>query len=208
MRRRLSDAQVVVGSRREKPHASRQTRTRAEKTTTLGTMLSRALKQSSALSPLTRQALALYCTQVTPMPPPPKRPWMTMPGAAPNVVFKRDGPTYRFLRWFAWTYCWSGKERGLQYCDQYFEPAPEVQEALRRLNQREPWVYDQRQQRLLRASNLAMMNDFLPKQEWTKWEEETWYLKPYLTEIEAEKAEVARSTGLVPGFWRKIRAQH
>lgn len=30
MRRRLSDAQVVVGSRREKPHASRQTRTRAE----------------------------------------------------------------------------------------------------------------------------------------------------------------------------------
>jgi hypothetical protein len=55
--------------------------------------------------------------------------------------------------------------------DCVFEPAPEVQEALRRLNYTEPWLYDERKIRLMRAHNLAMHNDILPKQYWTKWED-------------------------------------
>ena len=89
---------------------------------------------------------------------------------------------------------------GLLWHDQYFEPAPEVTEALRRLNLKEPWLFDERKMRLSRAHTLAMHNETLPKAQWTKWEDETFYLKPYLDEIEAEKTERARSSGLTPGY--------
>lgn len=58
---------------------------------------------------------------------------------------------------------------GLLWHDQYFEPAPEVTEALRRLNLKEPWLYDQRKMRLSRAHTLAMHNEILPKDQWTQW---------------------------------------
>lgn len=76
-----------------------------------------------------------------------------------------------WMRYFAWNYCWSGREYGLLYHDQFFEPAPEVQEALRRLNLSEPWEFDQRKIRLTRAHNLAMANERLPKAQWTQWDD-------------------------------------
>ncbi len=48
---------------------------------------------------------------------------------------------------------------------------PEVREAVRRLSIREPHEYDARQMRIMRAHNLAMNNELLPKEQWTKWEE-------------------------------------
>ena len=55
--------------------------------------------------------------------------------------------------------------------DQFFEPDPKIAEALRRLNMKEPWLFDQRKIRLLRAHNLAMNHETLPKDQWTKYEE-------------------------------------
>lgn len=60
---------------------------------------------------------------------------------------------------------------GLLYHDQAFEPDPVIAEALRRLNLKEPWVFDQRKIRLIKAHNLAMHHEKLPKSEWTKWED-------------------------------------
>ncbi|VDM77630.1 unnamed protein product [Strongylus vulgaris] len=37
-----------------------------------------------------------------------------------------------------------GREYGLLFHDTYFEPAPEVTEALRRLNMKEPHLFDER----------------------------------------------------------------
>lgn len=59
---------------------------------------------------------------------------------------------------------------GLLYHDQCFEPAPEVQEALRRLNLKEPWLFDERKIRLYHAHTLRTHGEQLPKEQWTKWE--------------------------------------
>jgi hypothetical protein len=71
----------------------------------------------------------------------------------------------------SWNYLWDGKEYGLLFCDQYFEPAPEVKEALRRLNLEDPYEFDQRKIRLTRAHTLAMKNERLPKDQWPKWDD-------------------------------------
>ncbi|VDN58822.1 unnamed protein product [Dracunculus medinensis] len=89
---------------------------------------------------------------------------------------------------------------GLLFHDSYFEPAPEVTEALRRLNLKEPWVFDERKKRLSIAHTMKMHGERLSKDKWTKWEDETWYLKPYLDEIEAEKKAREDSSGIIPGF--------
>lgn len=49
-----------------------------------------------------------------------------------------------------------------------------------------------------------MNNERLPRNQWTKWDEETFYLKPYLDEIEKEKLERSNSSGIKPGFSIKI----
>uniref|UniRef100_A0A1I7YIG7 Cytochrome b-c1 complex subunit 7 n=1 Tax=Steinernema glaseri TaxID=37863 RepID=A0A1I7YIG7_9BILA len=127
-------------------------------------------------------------------------PWNLVPAAAKGIKFAYDGKLARMARYVSWNYLWGGREYGLQFHDQYFEPAPEVQEALRRLNLKEPWIFDQRKIRLSHAHTLALHGERLPKEKWTKWEDETWYLKPYLDEIEAEKKERANSSGIVPGY--------
>uniref|UniRef100_A0A7E4ZRG8 Cytochrome b-c1 complex subunit 7 n=1 Tax=Panagrellus redivivus TaxID=6233 RepID=A0A7E4ZRG8_PANRE len=132
--------------------------------------------------------------------------WSVLPAGAKNVKFAYNNSAFKYLRYVSWNYFWGGREYGLLWHDQYFEPAPEVTEALRRLNLKEPWLFDQRKIRLSRAHTLAMHNETLPKQEWTKWEDETFYLKPYLDEIEAEKTERVKSSGLIPGFLLKKSA--
>ncbi|KAI6191116.1 Complex III subunit VII [Aphelenchoides bicaudatus] len=140
--------------------------------------------------------------------------WTRMPAAAvkKGITFKFDGKAANWMRYVTWNYLWSGREYGLLFNDQYFEPAPEVKEALRRLNLQEPHEFDQRKIRLTNAHNMAMKNERLPKEQWTKWDDasfllpESFYLKPYLDAIEAEKLERANSSGLVPGFQAKDEA--
>ena len=123
--------------------------------------------------------------------------------SASAVKFAYNNKAANWLRYVSWNYLWGGREYGLQFHDTYFEPAPEVTEALRRMNLKEPWKFDERKMRLSRAHTLALHGEKLPKAEWTQWQNETWYLKPYLDEIEAEKKARAESSGIIPGFEMK-----
>jgi len=69
--------------------------------------------------------------------------------------------------------------------DTLFE-TPEVKEALHRLPAR---IQDERQFRITRALYLSMRKEILPKEEWTKWEEDVKYLQPYLDEVHKEVRE-------------------
>jgi len=71
---------------------------------------------------------------------------------------------------------------GLMHDDTLME-TPEVTEALHRLPKR---LQDERQFRISRALYLSMRKDVLPKDEWTKWENDVKYLQPYLLEVEKE----------------------
>ncbi|KAL6744182.1 hypothetical protein Aduo_017142 [Ancylostoma duodenale] len=124
------------------------------------------------------------------------------------VKFTYNNGVVNWMRKFAWNHLWGGREYGLLFHDSYFEPAPEVTEALRRLNLKEPHLFDQRKMRLSHAHTLALHGERLPKIQWTKWEDETWYLKPYLDEIEAEKKARAETTGLIPPFEMKQQEGH
>lgn len=61
-----------------------------------------------------------------------------------------------------------------------------MQEAIRRLPKD---LKDERNYRIIRALNLSMTKTILPKEEWTKYEEDFKYLEPYLKEVEKENAE-------------------
>lgn len=74
---------------------------------------------------------------------------------------------------------------GLQHDDLYYE-TDDVKEAIRRLPKKE---YDERQYRIIRAIHLSMQKDILPKEQWTKWEEDVKYLQPYLSEVIRERKE-------------------
>lgn len=74
---------------------------------------------------------------------------------------------------------------GLQHDDLYYE-TDDVKEAIRRLPKKE---YDERQYRIIRAIHLSMQKDILPKEQWTKWEEDVKYLQPYLSEVIHERKE-------------------
>jgi ubiquinol-cytochrome c reductase subunit 7 len=62
----------------------------------------------------------------------------------------------------------------------------DVKEAIRRLPKE---LYDERNYRIIRAMNLSMTKTILPKDQWTKYEEDFKYLEPYLKEVEKEHAE-------------------
>jgi len=64
---------------------------------------------------------------------------------------------------------------------------PEVKEAVRRLPRH---VQDERQWRITRALYLSMRKEILPKDEWTKWEDDVKYLRPYLDEVCKEFREI------------------
>uniref|UniRef100_A0A4D5RA02 Cytochrome b-c1 complex subunit 7 n=1 Tax=Scolopendra viridis TaxID=118503 RepID=A0A4D5RA02_SCOVI len=64
----------------------------------------------------------------------------------------------------------------------------EVKEALRRLPQE---VKDERNFRMITAIHHSMCHKYLPKEKWTKMEEDISYLKPYLDEVRKENLEKA-----------------
>ncbi|EFO21095.1 hypothetical protein LOAG_07393 [Loa loa] len=131
--------------------------------------------------------------------------WDKVSPAVKNIKFTYNGKLAQILRYYLWSYGWSGRRYGLLFHDQCFEPAPEVKEALRRLNLKEPWLFDERKIRLYHAHSMKSHGEQLPKEKWTRWEDETWYLKPYLDEIEEEKKTRANTSGLLPSFQLKGR---
>lgn len=74
---------------------------------------------------------------------------------------------------------------GLQHNDCLYEDK-DVQEAIRRLPRK---LYDERNYRITRALHLSMTKTILPKNEWTKYEEDVKYLEPYLDEVIREREE-------------------
>lgn len=62
----------------------------------------------------------------------------------------------------------------------------DVKEAIRRLPTK---LADERMFRITRALHLSMNKSILPKEEWTKWEEDEKYLEPYLEEVVQEREE-------------------
>lgn len=74
---------------------------------------------------------------------------------------------------------------GLVHDDLFYENA-DVKEAIRRLP---PKLYDERMFRIVRAHHLFHQREYLPKDQWTKWEEDVKYLQPYLEEVIRERKE-------------------
>ncbi|KAJ8397317.1 hypothetical protein AAFF_G00441510 [Aldrovandia affinis] len=86
-----------------------------------------------------------------------------------------------------WYYNAAGFNKiGLMRDDTIHEDS-DVKEALRRLP--EP-VYNDRMFRIKRALDLSMKQQILPKDQWTKYEEDVKYLEPYLKEVVRERKEV------------------
>lgn len=61
-----------------------------------------------------------------------------------------------------------------------------MKEAIRRLPAK---LYDDRNYRIMRALHLSMTKTILPQAEWTKYEDDTKYLEPYLKEVVQEREE-------------------
>lgn len=73
------------------------------------------------------------------------------------------------------------------------EESPVTQEALRRLPKKE---LAERAFRHRRAFQTSIMHTELPKNEWTKKDEDVQYLQPYIKEVEAEQAELDKYNNL------------
>jgi len=103
--------------------------------------------------------------------------------AASIVAQSRVGVPAWKLALSKWCYNLSYfNQLGLRHDDTLME-TDEVKEALRRLPKS---VLDERQFRISRALYLSMRKEVLPKEEWTKWEEDVKYLQPVLEEVEKE----------------------
>merc|ERR1712071_90958 len=74
---------------------------------------------------------------------------------------------------------------GLMHDDVLYE-TPDVEEALRRLPVQ---LVDDRNFRITRALQASGQKKILPKEDWTKYEEDVRYLKPYLEEVIRERQE-------------------
>lgn len=70
--------------------------------------------------------------------------------------------------------------------DDCLHETEDVKEALRRLPQN---VVDERNFRMIRAMQLSLQKVILPKEEWTKFEEDKLYLSPIVEQVEKERLE-------------------
>ncbi|XP_037120179.1 cytochrome b-c1 complex subunit 7 isoform X1 [Syngnathus acus] len=85
-----------------------------------------------------------------------------------------------------WYYGLSGFNKlGLMRDDTMHEDN-DVKEALQRLPEN---VYNDRMFRIKRALDLSMKHQILPKDQWTKYDEDEPYLMPYLDEVIRERKE-------------------
>ncbi|XP_023224447.1 cytochrome b-c1 complex subunit 7-like [Centruroides sculpturatus] len=74
------------------------------------------------------------------------------------------------------------RQFGLRY-DDLLDETPVVKEAVRRLPAKE---YHERSYRIIRAMQYSLMHRILPKEQWTKFEEDIPYLQPYIDDIKKE----------------------
>ncbi|XP_037651150.1 cytochrome b-c1 complex subunit 7 [Sebastes umbrosus] len=88
-----------------------------------------------------------------------------------------------FRKWY-YNLCGFNKI-GLMRDDTILEDS-DVKEALRRLPEHQ---YNDRMFRVKRALDLSMKQQILPKEQWTKYEEDDHYLTPYLEEVIRERKE-------------------
>ncbi|KAL6449351.1 hypothetical protein ACFW04_000749 [Cataglyphis niger] len=85
-----------------------------------------------------------------------------------------------------WCYNLSGfNQLGLWRDDCLYE-SEDVKEALKRLPQH---IQDERNFRIVRALQLDANKRLLPKEQWTKFEEDVLYLQPYIEEVRKERVE-------------------
>ncbi|XP_072742904.1 cytochrome b-c1 complex subunit 7 [Anoplolepis gracilipes] len=85
-----------------------------------------------------------------------------------------------------WCYNLSGfNQYGLWRDDCLYE-SEDVKEALRRLPQE---IKDERNFRIVRAMQLDANKRLLPKEQWTKFEDDKLYLQPYIEEVKKEREE-------------------
>ncbi|CAH0405248.1 unnamed protein product [Chilo suppressalis] len=85
-----------------------------------------------------------------------------------------------------WAYNMAGFNKyGLMRDDCLYENE-DVKEALRRLPDH---VIDERNFRLVRAIQLSLQKSILPKEEWTKYEEDKLYLSPIVDQVKKERKE-------------------
>ncbi|KAG3273868.1 cytochrome b-c1 complex subunit 7 [Ictidomys tridecemlineatus] len=85
-----------------------------------------------------------------------------------------------------WYYNAAGFNKlGLMRDDTIYEDE-DVKEAVRRLPEN---LYNDRMFRIKRALDLTMRQQILPKEQWTKYEEDKFYLEPYLKEVIRERKE-------------------
>ncbi|KAJ6513878.1 ubiquinol-cytochrome-c reductase complex subunit 6 [Mycena vitilis] len=100
--------------------------------------------------------------------------------------FIRSSPTLSKLftpvaKWYAGGSLY--RQYGLLYDDLLIEERPEVQKALSRLTPRQ--AYD-RAFRIKRASHADVLHAPLPRDQWTKPEEDVRYLLPHVLAVESE----------------------
>ncbi|XP_033193656.1 cytochrome b-c1 complex subunit 7 isoform X2 [Bombus vancouverensis nearcticus] len=88
-----------------------------------------------------------------------------------------------------WAYNVSGFNKYGLYKDDLLWEDEVVLEALRRLP---PHLVEERNFRIIRATQLDVEHKILPKEQWTKWEEDVEYLTPYVEEVKRERAERAK----------------
>ncbi|XP_069777907.1 cytochrome b-c1 complex subunit 7 [Narcine bancroftii] len=89
----------------------------------------------------------------------------------------------KFQKWY---YNAAGFNKlGLVRDDTLYEDE-DVREAVRRLPEK---LYNDRMFRLKRALDLSMKHQILPKDMWTKFEQDERYLQPYLKEVICERME-------------------
>ncbi|KAL3287423.1 hypothetical protein HHI36_001895 [Cryptolaemus montrouzieri] len=75
---------------------------------------------------------------------------------------------------------------GLWRDDLLDEDNSDVKEALKRLDEK---LVDERNFRILRAVQLSLQKDILPKANWTKLEDDKLYLTPLVEEVKKEREE-------------------
>jgi len=85
-------------------------------------------------------------------------------------------------------YNFSGFNKYGLHRDDVIRETPDVLETLRRLPKE---VVDDRNFRLHRALLVSAQKTYLPKEQWTQYEDDTPYLEPTLSEVQAELAEQA-----------------